>query len=381
MNAMSTRVATAHQRAIEDAQALVLVPNDGKFRLTTVAVGDPQAPLATFLTILDLHGFLNDEGRLASDVGLVSMGDHFDWGKADQRVQATREGSAILAWLAAHPPDQVQIVFGNHDLVRVGELSTFTDDAFRIARAEADLAYRNGDVDPALQAALVEKHPTVPKAEVLARDFSCFDVAQRVLVTRLLKERRARLAVAPAADLLLVHAGVTATELRWLQVENRDAFTTAAAINRFLDERVERWPGEGPLDLTPLHEQGAAKAGEAKGMLFHRAANPSVKEVGRADRRFDPRTLPRGISQGIGHISDKKCRELLGDWVEPNPITYGKIRGLTLDQDAVRYRLGARDGDALFYLDGGMNHVPPDQYELFDLRRRQPSSKREISGT
>lgn len=378
---MSPRTIAARQRALEDSKALVFAPADGKARLLSVAVGDPQAPLDTFLTVLDTHGLLGEDGRLKHDVGLVSMGDHFDWGKREQRAQATAEGTAILSWLAAHPPDQVQIVFGNHDLVRVGELAGFTDAGFQQARAEADAAYRDGDVDPALQTALLAKYPMIPKAEVLARDFSCFDVAQRTLVTRLLKEKRARLGFAAAADLLLVHAGLTTAELLWLNVPQRDAFTTAAALNQFVDDRVERWPGEGPLDLSPLHELGSAKDGEAKGILFHRGANPALKPVTRADRRYDPRTLPRWISQAIGHISDKKCRELLGDWAEPGAPVYGRIRGLQLDGENVRYRLGCEDGDALIYLDGGMNHVDPAAYELFDLRRRQPMSNRAISGT
>lgn len=377
-----TRVATARQRAEADRAALVIPPPDGKLRYRKAAIGDPQAPLDVFLTILDLHGLLGDDGRLAPDAGLVSMGDHFDWGTAAQRDQATREGAAILAWLAAHPPDQVQILFGNHDLVRVGELASFTDDAFVAARAEADLAYRAGDPDAAREAALLAKHPMLPRAEVLARDFACFDVAQRTLVTRLLKEKRATLAFAPAADLLLVHAGVTAFELQFLDVDRRDAFTTAGAINRFLTDRVDRWSGEGPLDLSPLHEPGSAKDGEAKGMLFHRVSNPAVKPPTRAERRYDPRSLPRWFSQGIGHISDKKCRSLLGDWVQapPDPV-YGRLRGLKLDRETVTYRLGPEEGDALIFLDGGMNHCDPAAYELFDLRLRQSMSKRATSGT
>ncbi len=378
---LNPRIAAARQRALEDRRHLVLAPEDGKVRLVSVAVGDPQAPLNTFLAVLEQHQLLGDEGRLKSEVGLVSMGDHFDWGPPEQRAQATLEGSAILSWLAAHPRDQVQIVLGNHDLVRVGELADFSDESFGEARAEADAAYRGGQVDAALEAALLQRCPRGPKAESLARDFSCFEVAQRVLVRRLLKEKRARLAIAPAADLLLMHAGLTTAELQSLDVMRRDAFTTAAAVNGFVDERVERWNGEGPLDLAPLHELGSAKDGEAKGILFHRPANPSVKAVTRAERRYDPRTLPGWFCQAVGHISDKKCRELLGDWAKPGPFVYGRIRSLKLEGEAVHYDLGCEDGDAMIFLDGGMNHVDPSKYELFDLRRRQPMSKRAISGT
>jgi hypothetical protein len=373
------RLAAARQRALDDAKALVLSAPDGKVRFVSAAIGDPQAPLDTFLEILETHGLLGDDGRLLPEAGLVSMGDHFDWGKVDQREQATLEGTAILSWLAAHPPDQVQIVFGNHDLVRVGELAGFGDDDFRQARAEADAAYQLGAVDPAREAALLLKYPQLPKAEVLARDFSCFDVAQRTLVTKLLKARRARLAVAPAADLLLVHAGLTQSELSWLGVPDSDAFTTAAALNRFLDDRVDRWDAQSPLDLSPMHEAGSAKTGEARGILFHRPANPALKSVTRAERRFDPRTLPRSISQAIGHISDKKCRELLGDWAEPGSFVYGRLRGLRLEGETVRYRLGCDEHDALFFLDGGMSHVPPSDYELFDLRLRQKLAGRALA--
>ena len=43
-----------------------------------VAMGDPQAPFATVLAVLDRHGLLKNDGQLRDDVQLVSMGDHFD---------------------------------------------------------------------------------------------------------------------------------------------------------------------------------------------------------------------------------------------------------------------------------------------------------------
>lgn len=362
------RVVIAQLRAHEDAAELVLTPPDKVVRQLHVAVGDPQASLSTFLRILDLNGLLGEAGRLRPEVGLVSMGDHFDWGKPPERERATEEGTLLLSWLAAHPPDQVQIVFGNHDLVRVGELSTFTDEAFEAARTLADAAYHQASLLPAF----LSRYPMLASAEVIARDFACFDVRQRELVTRLLKKRRARLAVAAADDLLLVHAGLTREELTYLKVGHGNAHAIAAALNRFLDDRVAAWSGQGPLDLTPLHEQGSARDGEAKGMLFHRPANPAIKKVDRAGRRFDPRTLPRSITQVIGHINDKKCRELLGDWADaPQPV-FGLIRGMHVGDQFVQYRVGCEDHDALIFLDGGMNHVPPEEYQLLDLELRQP---------
>ncbi|HEY0879928.1 MAG TPA: transcriptional regulator, partial [Archangium sp.] len=269
------RVVVAQLRAQEDAMDLVLAPPDKVERNLHVAIGDPQAPLATVLTVLEINGLLGDDGRLRPEVGLVSVGDHFDWGKPEERQRATDEGTQLLAWLAAHPPNQVQLVFGNHDLVRVGELSQFTDESFREAQSQADKVGTSAKA----REAFLKAWPMVPGPEVVTRDFSCFDVKQRELVTRLLKKRRARLAVAIAPDLLVVHAGITTADLEVIDAVGRDALGIAVALNRYLDDRVAEWNGKTPLDLSPLHEQGSAKNGEAKGILFHRPANPASARV------------------------------------------------------------------------------------------------------
>lgn len=365
------RVVLAILRAQEDAQELTLPPPDRVERNLHVAVGDPQAPLAKFLTILDHNGLLGDAGRLRPEVGLVSLGDHFDWGGSQERAAATEEGTQLLSWLAAHPPNQVQLIFGNHDLVRVGELSSFTDDAYVVARHEAE------HVGTSKQAreAFLKTYPMLPAPEVITRDFSCFEVKQRELVARLLKKRRARLAVAAAKDLLLVHAGVTREDVQYLQADAGDAFALADALNRFLDERVSTWNGKSPLDLSPLHEHGSAKSGEARGMLFHRPANPdSNRAVDRAARRFDPRDLPRHLTQVVGHSTDKKCRELLGDWADSRTPVVGAIRGLRVEGTRVTYRAHCEDGDQLVFLDGGMQHAAVNEYQLFDLELRTPLS-------
>lgn len=368
MSAVS-RINAAQLRALDDAAELVLRPPDKQPRQLSVAIGDPQAPLDTFFRVLEHNGLLGSDGRLRPEVGLVSMGDHFDWGKPAERARATEEGTALLSWLAAHPPDQVEIIFGNHDLVRVGELAHFTDETFAAARAEADLAYQQ----PSLGPAFLAKYPMVANAEALARSFACFEVKQRELVARLLKKRRARLAVAPAEDLLLVHAGLTNEDLEQLGVRAFNAAAIAARLNRFLDDRVTAWNGTGPLDLSPLHESGSAKVGEARGILSHRPTNPAIGKVDRARRQFDPRTLPTGIVQAIGHITDKNCRALLGQWAGPRrPPVYGELRGLTRTGDAVRYHVGLEETDTLLFLDGGMSHVPPEKYQLFDVQLRQP---------
>ena len=358
------RVVLAQLRADEDAHELVMSPPDRVQRQLMVAIGDPQAPLLTFLRVLDLNGLLGDSGRLRPEVGLVSMGDHFDWGRPEDRTRATEDGSQILAWLAAHPPDQVQIIVGNHDLVRVGELSSFTNETYAEARARADEA-----LEAPQHASFLARYPMLASPAVISRDYSCFDVRQRALVTRLLKTRRVRLAVATAPDLLLVHAGVTTEDLALLGPSGTDATAIAVALNRFLDDRLARWKGGGPLELAPLHELGSAKTGEARGILAHRPANPAGRKVDRANRRFDPRTLPVGVTQVIGHINDKKCRELMGDWADSRTPVYGSLRGLSVG-DRPRYHLNCEEGDRLIFIDGAMHQVEPVEYELLDLEFR-----------
>src|SRR5262249_1617230 len=101
------RFVRAQQRAQEDATNLTLGIPDRRTRAFNLAIGDPQASLSQFLRVLDLNGLLSDEGRIRHDVGLVTLGDHFDWGRATDRAGAAEDGIRILSWLAAHPPDQV----------------------------------------------------------------------------------------------------------------------------------------------------------------------------------------------------------------------------------------------------------------------------------
>jgi hypothetical protein len=362
------RFVTAQQRAQADATNLILGAPDRRERKLNLAIGDPQASLSQFLRVLDLNGLLNDDGRIRHDVGLVTMGDHFDWGRPADRAVAAEDGLRILSWLAAHPSDQVQILLGNHDLVRVGELSGFTNQKYAEAQARAEAAVE----DNKLTAAFLSRYPTLANPAVIARDYSCFDERQRALMTRLLIHKRVRLAVAPAPDLLLVHAGVTAEDLDLLKpASTANASLIAKALNSFLDARVTRWKGEGPLDLTPLHVPGSAADGEARGILAHRPSNPHVRKIDAKDRRrYDPRWLPPDMVQVIGHINDKKCRELFGSWVERKPPEPGVLRGLKVSPE-VKYHPGCEKEDRMIFLDGAMHQVAPFEYELFDLDRRQ----------
>lgn len=338
-------------------------------------MGDPQAPFSTVLGVLEAHRLLRSDGRLRDDVQLVSMGDHFDWGRPTERAQATADGVKFLSWLAAHPPEQTVIIAGNHDLARVCELAPFTtDEAFELAFAHASAAYRGGDVDEAAERAFLEKYDHVPDAECLARDFSCFSTEQQRLVTELLRTGRLVLAH-EHGGLLLVHAGVTSADLALIGATPSTAADAARALNAFLAERVQRWSG-GRLELGPLHQPGSATRGVARGALFHRPAfpRPDPQFDGPPRRRFDPRGLPSAFPQAIGHIRDKKARELLGEWADGAAPVDGPIRSLRIDAGAVRYQSGVLDDARLYFLDCGMSHTRPERYELFDLDARRPLS-------
>jgi hypothetical protein len=362
------RFVTAQQRAHADATNLILGAPDYLARAFNLAIGDPQASLSQFLRVLDLNGLLGDDGRIRKDIGLVTLGDHFDWGRPTDRATAAEDGIRILSWLAAHPPDQVEIILGNHDLVRVGELSGFSNQKFAEAQGRAEAALE----DSKATAAFLSRYPTLASPAVIARDYSCFDERQRALVTRLLIHKRVRLAVAPSPHLLLVHAGITLEDLELLRpAPVGHAQAIAKALNSFLDARVARWKGEGPLDLAPLHVPGSAAEGEARGILAHRPANPQVRKIDPTDRRrYDPRSLPEGIVQIIGHINDKKCRELFGNWVERKPPQPGVLRGLKVGTQ-MKYHTGCDEEDRLVFLDGQMHQVAPFEYELYDLAIRQ----------
>lgn len=336
-------------------------------------MGDPQAPLATVQSVLDRHDLLDAQGQLRDDVQLVSMGDHFDWGHPSERKKATGDATALLEWLASHSADQVILIAGNHDVARVCELAPFVTDAlFEAAWALAVEAYRGGAPDEEASRRFLERYPHVPDAECLARDFSCYSVAQRKLVTALLKNRRLRLAHAHQG-LLLVHAGVTEADFGQLGGAPSSAAEAARLLNDFLDARVESW-SSGALDLTPLHQPGSAKGGVARGVLFHRPAVPKDDPQfhGPPRRRFDPRHLPAAFPQAIGHIRDKKCRELLGAWADREAPVDGPLRSLRIEGENVSYARGTHPEARLYFLDAGMNHLGTQRYELFDLDRRQP---------
>ena len=293
-------------------------PANGRKRSVRVSLGDPQAPLACVLEVLAHNGLLAASGRLRDEVQLVSVGDHFDWGKRSQRSAAAEDGLAILAWLALHPEDQVVICAGNHDLARVGERAEIDDAGFVQAQAEADAAHVHGGFDPAKEAALLERYPQFPSAEFVSRDLSSFRTVQRAWVAFLLTQRRLRLAHAAGPSLLITHASITLDELSVLGLPASlagDAVALARALNLALD-RAWSLRTQGPLHVPGLHVPGSASSGEGRGMLYHRASTlPSEAALATQApprRRYPPTRLPSGLTQVIGHIRDNKSRRLLG---------------------------------------------------------------------
>jgi hypothetical protein len=364
---------------------------DGRTRRRRIAMGDPQAPFDKVLAILDGQGLLGDEGLLRPDVELVSVGDHFDWGPREVRSQAREDGLRLLAWLAAHPPDQVTILVGNHDLARVGELHHFDEAFFARAQDEADALYFD-NLSPGQHDALRGQEASfrdryaLPSAEVLARDFAAWSVEQRDLVAAMLRRGRFVAARAPSPTLLLTHAGVTQDDLDAVGVpRGASALDAAHALNEALARAVAGWDGTSAFAIPGVHRPGNSIE-EGRGIFFHRPSNPEGREHLRAElfagpprRRFDPRRIPK-FSQAVGHVGDSKCRELLEAWCEGPPVRAGQIRQLETDGRDVRYVAGvftpAEGSGVVVFLDGGMARAPTDAYELWDLESGLPVSTR-----
>lgn len=298
--------------ALARGEALAAPPPDAARR--TFVIGDPQAPPARVFAVLAKYGLLADDGWLARDIQLVSMGDHFDF-----EGSGASDGLAVLSWFAAHAPAQVTILLGNHDAARVMEFSDAPDD--------------------------------LPAQALVERDYASFAVPQRALVERLLRARRFALAATAARDgrpLLLTHAGVTAREVALLGVDARPE-PLARALAGALERASAR--GLSPLDLAPLHVAGAKRredpaTPEGGGLLYHRPADPAHSKTA-ADfdlarpRRFDPRTLPRGLAQVVGHSGDARNRRMMPAWLAPDLPPYASVRTLVVgDGDNLVYRAG-----------------------------------------
>jgi hypothetical protein len=358
----------------------------------TFVIGDPQASFDKVLDVLDQHGALatGDEPRLAADVRLVSIGDHFDY-DLHNPVEAGQEGIRILRWLVSHPPEQVILLAGNHDLSRVMELATISDDEFAAAR---DLARLD-------EAAFAKAYPQLPAPGVLARDYASFSTEQRTLVMQLLLAGRFHLALTgtllDGRDVLITHSGVTARELGILGVRDVTPHAIAVALVGEIVAAVDRvrddWQrGElAPLCLEPLHVAGRNGV-EGGGMLYHRPSNPDRPDADKAweldpsrPRRFDPRTLPP-ITQLVGHSGHAKCVYELGPWATANAQSrkHGGIRTLRVENGQVTYDLGVAAPSEqrvaeVIMIDGELRRVAAEEFALLEVQSVEvPSQPREV---
>ncbi|HSN26920.1 MAG TPA: metallophosphoesterase [Kofleriaceae bacterium] len=345
--------------------------------MRTFVMGDPQAPWAKIRELLERHGALDTtRDRLADDVVLVSIGDHFDYDHRDP-VACAREGLEVLRWLASHDPAQVVLLLGNHDAARVMELATISDAEFAEAR---EASHRLAPHD------FAARYPRLPAAGVIGRDYASFTTEQRALVMELLLAGRFHLAATgellDGRVALLTHAGVTTRELAMLGAP-ADPHAIAAALEAHLAAAVERVATDwergalAPLSLAPLHHAGPPGE-EGGGLLYHRPSNPATGSTFHTERprRFDPRTLPP-ITQIAGHSGHAKCVQELGVWALPGAHArkHGGIRTLRFDpqRGEVTYDLGvapALPGAAeLILIDGELRRLPPFDVELLPLGR------------
>ncbi len=353
-------------------------------------MGDPQAPFAKVLEVLDRHHLLAGD-RLAADVELVSIGDHFDYDVLEPET-AGREGVKLLRWLVSHEPAQVRILLGNHDAARVMELAAFDDPGFATARLFA----REIDAGRRTVAEFREAYPELPPYSVIGRDYASFHPEQRTLVVELLLAGRLELAVvgtlAQRGAVLLSHAAVTERELGMLGlVGARDAHAIAGGLREHLRRAVDAvradWQAGTitPLDLSPLQITGGGGF-EGGGLLYHRPSNPATGSLfdKARPRRYDPRSLPRGLTQVAGHSGHAKCVYELGAWCTEaaRARKRGGIRTLVVDQTQVTYDLvraaapftsaRAEHRAELVLIDGELRRVAAGEVDILPLESLDP---------
>jgi hypothetical protein len=357
------------------------------------AFGDPQAPFSTLLRVLARSGLLGADGWIDPRARVLSIGDHFEYRGAPREV--AEEGLQILAWLAAHPPEQVPLLAGNHDLARVLEFAEQSDESFAQARALSWLIYERdqaGQRAESLRLArtFFERFPGISTPAMAGRDYFAFTEAQRNLVRALLLAGRLRLAfVGPGphqSRALSTHTGITTRELALLGLAGQGSpDIIAESLNAFLDRAVDRvrpaWEGgeNVPLDLAPLYRRGVP--GEVGGgFLYYRPVDPALSGLDRAwafhpdkPRRFDPRSLPLGLVQVCGHTGHHRCRHDLASFATPAALAQdrGGLRTLSTDGERAFYELGLSLPDprraTLYLIDAEMNSVSPDSYPLIEV--------------
>jgi hypothetical protein len=361
----------------------------------TLVVGDPQASFDKLMAVLARGGVLDARGLVRDDVELIAIGDYFDYDLGDPDG-AGAEGLRILRWLASQPEPRVRLLFGNHDAARVIELAGVTDARWAEARVLATsiaATKRASGWDAAAareRAEWIPRFPDISTYGICARDYASFSEEQQRLVVDLLLAGRFHLGLAGALPdgraVLLTHAGVTEREIALLG--EREPAAIARALDRTLADAVQAVRGAwqrgdiAPLDFAPLEIAGAPGE-EAAGLLVHRPASrtrPGADVAWEFDaarpRRFEPRELPRGLTQIAGHTGHAKClQELAAEWVSPAARArhHGGIRTLRrLDGNAASYELGVLPPGGLadlIMIDGELRTVDAADYDLLELLR------------
>ena len=378
--------AIAHAHALRAGESRAPAPAHPH---RTVSIGDPQTSSTRLFSALDANGLLGDDGWLRSDVRLVELGDCFDYLVAE-RDAARVEGVLVLGWFAAHSREQLVMIAGNHDLSRVMELVSIDDARFCEAGELAREIYALPHADRGARTdEFRARFPELATTGYAGRDYNAFTVEQRVLVQRLLLAGRFDLAAVEQhgdVPVLCTHAGVTRRELALLGLaDSRDAFAIARVLNeRFaaaIADVADDWRAgiATPLSLEPLHVAGA-DGKEGGGLLYHRPADPDRPGADRewelaahAPRRFDPRDLPRGLTQLVGHTGHSKAWKEMPQWREPAMTgERGGLRTLRVRGDDVSYmrgiHFGAPDDAIVWMIDPEMHYVPSaDAVAVFDL--------------
>jgi hypothetical protein len=353
-------------------------------------VGDPQTTPGRFFSVLDRFGLLGPDGLLAPGVGLVSMGDHFDFSMG--APEAEPAGREIFAWLVGQGPS-THVLVGNHDIARVAELAFESDETYARAKRDAGIirdrhAEGRKDEVHALVERFFAEHPNIPSPGIVLKDFASFSEAQRDHVERALVSRRLRLAMVAelhGTEVLLTHAGITPREVRLLDVP-AEPMALAGALEATFSRAIERvapfWlaKARARLELEPLHVAGRSRK-EGGGLLYHRPARRD-REGAVADwefapespRRFDPRDLPKGLVQMIGHSGHARTVKSLPGFVAQGAEREGlPLRTLSAFGETVRYQEGilppTPDAATVYMVDPGFAHEPLESIALCEVDR------------
>lgn len=281
----------------------LMAPVPERLSSNVIVLGDPQASLACLFAHLDAQQVLTEDGWLRPDVGLICVGDYFDFA-AEDSDDAGYQGAQFLAWLAAHDSAQTTLLMGNHDVERVMSFADCTSERYRESQAACRkmLLLQTPEARRAFREDWVAAHSDHPPM-VAAHDYRSFVPAQSDMMRRLLLQGRMTLATtamdASGRTILITHAGVTRRELD-LMGASANPLDCALRLNRFLAEAVDRvrsaWTAlrHQPLDLSPLYH-GWEHHRPNGGLLIHRPDGRSGTLTHEQTLGLDAPRAPRSV--------------------------------------------------------------------------------------